>query len=911
MRMRAALCCARLAGGVRWVLPALLAGMVWAGSATAQDDITPDEYADYLRETIRSLLTSYYDGETDAALEQAIALDAEVDQYEDFMEGHPAFWWPDIVVARLLHEEKRHADVIDKVAPLIAEFDASDPRHTSVRFEALMRLGRGLFLDGRYAAAETVLRQYMRDVAGVDPDAGVDPKWETMVGYMLARTATGLGAADAGALRAAFLTDFWDRAGADEFMYLYMTYSDLNARNAAEPPDADVLPDARAILDYLTASDTATMDRYQDLYGLVTRILSEHGDYAAALPLAEARLAFLTRTDPEGADRFWAWQNLAGLHRNRGAYAQSISIAQDALDAIAALTPDPDGATPMPRQRGALHAVMGAAAYFMDSPEMYQRALQDSYVAYREILPPSDETVQGIGARIERKYVDPTTFQYATELGVADSGSIQITADAHGVIAFVWAGRARRVDVLLKQLEGSNDIPPVVVAINRVWYHALMGEVDKGLSTLRTVRQMARNDPSGPVPPNGYGIDLAEALLMNYARLHSRPGVGNALARLERRTDLPPLEAAIVRMLRMNLLANANEFSQAQVLYDQYFDADRGLVDTSAMGTTLGLGLLNVALELRDLPKARDVFSDLEVVFEGVDHRLARTVSQLFMLNADGAAIATEEGFVQLAFLLRDLRQMLPDSHQWSVASRVAYAGALGPRGEYQSAVDIYVQALKDYRESPAHRADVAGFLQTEMAMLRWQMGQTDVATTIAAQVASDIDLDTWRGSYWVRIAAIYVFALREGWRLDEAAAFLNEAALNTRAIDRLDPGLRMEWHTMVGDIAFMQDRAEDATAAYDLAVAALPFDELDDGMPMANVLMRRAYNHQYWGRLNAAFDDIKRGNRLWFDRYDLIAAGENDVTRMAEHDFFRILAEAEIGWDFAQELKQAQTAPQ
>ena len=107
-----------------------------ASPLSAQDH-TPQSYSEWILDQFGEIQNRFHAGERFEAYEAALELDAEVDQYADFMEDHQGFWYPDLLVARLAVRIGEYPRAEMATAPMVVALDTPDHRVSKLRLEAL------------------------------------------------------------------------------------------------------------------------------------------------------------------------------------------------------------------------------------------------------------------------------------------------------------------------------------------------------------------------------------------------------------------------------------------------------------------------------------------------------------------------------------------------------------------------------------------------------------------------------------------------------------------------------------------------------------------------------------------------------------------------------------------------------
>ena len=871
---------------------------------------TPESYGHWIVDSFNTIQRAFYDAETqqqyDDVWKRSIALNDDVDPWADFMGDEISYWYPDLLMARLGVRLKRFEDAAAAAAPMWVGLDSDLHRFSEARVEAGFLLSRALYGLRRYAEAETALRAYLALTAHPDVTPSAQQVFEA--DYMLAQTSVRTNAPDAAEIRKRLLDGFLDRKGASPNLYLMLWETDLTTRRAQDISGKGLLEDARHVAGFMAAQPDLDFDRFGDLYGQVARIFADHGEFEQSIEMLEARLAYLSALPRRTSDYFFALQNLAGLRNMQEDFAGAMALAQTAIAELDTLThgDDEEFAT----VRSALEETVYAAAARLGNTPLSQQALQRAYAAARITKSANDPEVIEMAAKMDRDMIDPDTFVYAGELSLEQPEDLDLSETGQSVISAFFAGDYADTGRQLEQLaDGSagQGVPPGLIAINRAFYHALLGEVGPAADQLRVARQVIRRPAMGvdhatELRANSIAPDLAEALLYSYSRDWKAELAMDPLDRLEQRTDLDPLTRAAIRMMRANALWNMGDNAAAWQVYASHKADDFALVDASPWGTLLGIGLLNLALVLDDLEHARSFGALFSEQMEAApDRGLALVSAQMFALNADPDAMLGDHGFQTMAFHLRSLGFYLPDEHQWGIAARVAYASALTQRGNFEASADVYAQAIKSYRKSPWHRADAAAIIEVSQAWNQWSAGNIAVAQTMLAQTYSALDLDTWSGQFWSAVVYGHAYSLLFQGRHATALEVLDNAIAHSAAMARLSPAGVAELHQLRGSALSQMQRSDDARVAFDASIDAIPYDDYQSGLTMAQALyMRAAYLFDV-ADYRQAYTDMTKSNGLWFDRYE---SQSGDVTRNAMTDRRRALDQAVYGWVLAQQLQ-------
>lgn len=894
--------------GLAWTLAVGLASMIWGAAPTFADNhvhATPESYAKTIRSRGADILGQLNDGQQRAALDAARALNAEVDQYVSFMDTHPDTWAPDLILGQIYHRTGNYDDVLNQLAPVLQNTDAGNPRHTRLRTESRYWLGISLYRMGRHNEAGPMLRRYLADADQFGLTQVFPAARDTYARVVLSFSASFIGAPDAGAIRRDTLNGYMQRPGAKADHFLELAAEDLRIRLRADVMDAALVSDADTLVASLAEHISDYPDLVHEIYLWVSDVYQRAGQIESTLDYARAAHSYFEASAPGTVLHMRAAVSVAKMLNLSEAPQDALEMIQTTLRTLDEMPPAMRGSEDFMILRARLHEVATGAASLLGDRALYQEQLRAAYAAFRAVLPASHIRLQSMVGYIDPQAAARAGFAYMDELTYGGAANITPTPDGAEVLSLVLAGERGAVERLFRTDAYLKHPQQALVKLNKVWFHALMGDVDEGRALLKELRQIARVTPDAGLPANDVNIDLAEATLMLYARDHARSGKADALVRLERRTSLSDRQRAFVRMLRMTYLINETDFAPAQLLFDRHGSADSAYIDASPMGTLLGLGHLNIALLLGDLTTGRALTTRLTPLFDNApDRAMARMLVDLYNSNVDPAYLATEEGFVALTFLLRDLQKVVPLRHQWNVVVHTIQSYALADRGLHSEAQEVMETALAHYRKAPEHRADAAGFMQSQAAFFVAGQGQTELANSLYETIWDTVDLDTWRGNLWVSVAVLHIYALRDAGRYDQAVKVVDQIAANPRAAAGLLPREAAMLHTAEAELAYFMGEVERAQAAYDRAIAVLPFDTYADGTPMADALMRRSFFYDYHGKISEAFADISRSNELYFDRVEDLQSNGEDVLRFEEVDRFRIGFEASVAWKFAQSLK-------
>jgi len=218
-----------------------------------------------------------------------------------------------------------------------------------------------------------------------------------------------------------------------------------------------------------------------------------------------------------------------------------------------------------------------------------------------------------------------------------------------------------------------------------------------------------------------------------------------------------------------------------------------------------------------------------------------------------------------------------------------------------------WMQAATDtWRQHPFHRKDTLAFLVAQQANLLMNMGQANLAATLAREAYDMIDPMEARADLSAGVITTYAYALRTRNEDSRAAAAVLQTYVEDPAfMNRLEPKDVIRIHTAYADMLSNFAGLEEVLVQLDLAEAAVPDDGFDWRQDRAQIAMTRAIS-LYWGeRREEAWEDMKRSNDLksgW--RRDVVADGEGETLNTSDV-VNRAVWEALIGWDTAQGLPE------
>ncbi|MEM6728561.1 MAG: hypothetical protein AAF618_08675, partial [Pseudomonadota bacterium] len=809
---------------------------------------------------------------------------------------------PPLMRARIFLETERYAEAATAAAPVVVAMDQPAFLSDELRIEALHVLTEALAYGDNFAQAEPVARGF---VHAVETHLGPEVRdyWIRDALVLRAWIISVTGASDAKAVRAALLARYSDLPGATREEYFELWNLDLRARREDGTQDPALLADARYVYEGLEAWDGKDPEAFHETYRMLGLIFADNADYARAEPIIARHAALLAERAPGSVTHFWTRQNLVAIRDLSGDHVSALRTARLALADLDALPGG--GGKDYAEVRSALERAVYSASLSEGDAITAGAALQRAYIAAREVFSANHPLAQELAGYIDPAYVDPVSFPYAAEVGLDAARDMALTEFGEGVIAAFFDGNFAFAQEALRQAAMLEKAPPEMIALNRAFLHALLGETEAGLAALAEARAILRQ-PGGSavIPANSAAPDLAEAMLWIVGRNWQPEQADAALERLERRQDLTPIHASYVQILRATQAVNADFPARSQRIYDEAAARHYSLAGITPYGMLMGLGIFNIGLELGDYRRTRPFGQAYRAELQAAGGRaLALAALDIFELNDDAGLVQDDAGLDRMAFRIAALSRLLPAEHQWTVAIRVRLAFSLAARGDYLASARAIFEAVELYRQSPEHRSDVVASLQVDAAYSLWSAGQPELAQTIIAEAWAARDPEGWQPSYFARVAGGQSYALRVTGALEEALAVTQGLISNARVHTRMDPISKQAIWLNHGQTLADMRRFDEALTAFDTALAALPNLEVDGGQPAALILFERARIHRMKGEVEEGFASAMAAASYHFDRYD--SAG--DASRNADVDVWRAIQAARAGWDFHRAVEGGQ----
>ena len=360
----------------------------------------------------------------------------EIAPYHDFLDGHPAIWWPDLISARLKRRDKNYATVEALALPIVQALDNETHRSGETRMEALLLLTTALYFQSKYEEAVVIVRGIL-----LDAPEDLKPRWRLHAELYQAIAATRSKAPEAAVMRAALLDGYMDRETAKVGDYLYLWRLDLHARRGAKADKTALVRDARAVLEFIRIDEAALKRNNEKLEALLARIFAENKDFKRAEPILRARLAEMETGTTE---YYWAWQNVLAMNYLQKKYTL---VLRDTRPLLEELEGKDDTYA---RVTSFLYRFLALSARATGDDALFHDAIQRSYVEIRRIRSANHSDALKVRSRISIAAIDPETYPYAAELGVErrEAGKLTIRPDGSSVLEEFFAGRGMSVDPL-------------------------------------------------------------------------------------------------------------------------------------------------------------------------------------------------------------------------------------------------------------------------------------------------------------------------------------------------------------------------------------------------------------------------------------------------------------------------------
>ncbi len=894
---------------MRRVLAILILALAMAGAGLyaqetgpPRDKITDEplthaEFVGEIRERLAAILRLYHKDKKDTAYRALALLTEEVKAQETFLNGHTAFWWPDLIMARLKRQERDHAAVETATIPIVQALDTDRFRSSNTRLEAMLLLTKSLYTQKKYEEADIVARGLVRDA----PD-DFKPKWQLEAESYLALAASRSGVADAAALRAALLDGYLDREHATVKNYVFLWKFDLKQRRSAKADREALITDARFVLDFIRTNPEAKELDNTGLEGDLARIFAEGNDFKRAEPLLRKQL---TAKEPGSVAYYWAWQNILAMNYRQKKYTQ---VMKESAVVLAGLEGKGDDYA---RVTSYIERFLAASARKLGETALYLEAIQRSYVAIRRVRSANHADTMKVREAINIKLIDPDSFQYAEELGVVQRqvGKLTLRADGSSVLQEFFDGRAISLGRRLKSFAKKNETS-ALGQLNLGLFHALMGEIGPADEALQHARALARTGSVKSLPANSPWFDIFLTITHSWARDWDPEKARDPIARLMARTDLTPDQMQTLHILRMLLERSVDDFESARQVYEQELADFDPRDDSSPWGVFRALSILYPLFEIAPedaralLPHVRDT------ILQAGSPKLAGSLLPVYLANSDGEFLNSERNFQAMAFHLKSLSRMLPPDHQTQVVAKINYAYGLWNRGDPEQALKLLTQAIRTYRTSPWHRADVVGFLEVQKARLHYDTGNFDLANTVVAQTYAAMEPAQYRPIYWQEVVSMHAALLSLSGQPQEALKVTEAAVKNTSIVARLGPFERSNLLRTHASILEANELYQQSLEWLARARSELPSPDYRSGAPLLYVLEQSAYLNYTIGDFAAAYQAMAQVSDIYFrSREGVSDADVSEALRNKSREIGIVVDQAHFAWNLAQQLQAADTA--
>lgn len=869
-----------------------------ASPMAAQDDVTPESYGLWISKKMGEIRRQYKDGNKEEALQAAFALNEEVDPYRDFMEDMHAYWWPDLMIARLGIAMKKYELVIKYAAPAVVAMDQDRHIGNNTRVELLMHLARALFRLKRYDEAEPVLRTLKVEIGYENAQA--KPLWHTRLVYLMAVTATVNKADDARALRKQALEGYLEREGATEWRYLDIWQSDLRQRYGNRPVDRALLEDARLVHDYLTSEYSGNAETHPLLLNILGRIFAMNKDYDRASVIMRGQVENLQFSKPMSREYFFAVQNLAALE----IFMNDLETAQerilDALDLVIAVDRDEYGLA-----ISGLESALSTIARKLDQPELEQLALQRAYIAARRQVPANHAKAKKIRAKLDTSKLDPASFPYTAELGVETIETIELTLDGSSVLEWFFAGRYVQLENALKRVAREKTYDDVVINANLAVYYTLVTEPKRALDYVHKAKETLPPDA-----PAGHRIvlDLIELEILTAHFAVKGEEIDALLAGMPDFTKDGKMVGALQALFTLRRALESGNRAKTTALLAEHDTLLAEHANATPWGMMVGLLQIEPRFSYGDEKRALEMFdSFVSSIRSAGRYPLTEILADVVRTGYQADVLRKEEEFQKLGMQLRVLELMVPPKQGGYLSARINYAAGLEWRGRFTEAADQIDKVIDTYRTIPGFLPQNVGQLQITRARYLWQAGQQDVAFTMIAQVYATARYSDWSIHTKAYVLNTHLNSLATQERYEDVVSVM-EDTLVAQEFDTFDNASKVNVLLHLADALIALEKLPEAREAIDRAIAAVPWPGFLGGSLLSHALMKRSY----WGyeaeERELSYQDVKRANELWFDRRDaLIAASEGDVIYDASWDRWRVGEHVVSAWRLTETIKEAQ----
>ena len=885
------------------LLTALILGLTSPGimaqeqADTDDNTFTHKEYVAHIRQRVLAAEKQHRSGDKDGAYRALDGVRDDIAPYHDFLDGHTAIWWPDLVSARLKRRDKNYATVEALALPIVQALDNETHRSGETRMEALLLLTTALYFQSKYEEAVVIVRGML-----LDAPEDLKPRWRLHAELYQAIAATRSKAPEAAVMRAALLDGYMDRETAKVGDYLYLWRLDLQARRGAKADKTALVRDARAVLEFIRTDEAALKRNNEKLEAMLARIFAENKDFKRAEPILRARLAEMETGTTE---YYWAWQNVLAMNYLQKKYTL---VLRDTRPLLEELEGKDDTYA---RVTSFLYRFLALSARATGDDALFHDAIQRSYVEIRRIRSANHSDALKVRSRISIAAIDPETYPYAAELGVErrEAGKLTIQPNGSSVLEEFFAGRGMSVGPKLERYARDNE-NSTIAQLNLGLHYALMGQIGPSEDAIAKARGLARQASGGPVPANSPWFDIILTVNYVWGRDWKPEKARDPLERLRARTDLSADQKRTVSILNLLLQRHMDNFAEAQRIVRQEL-AD---YDPSTETTTWGLfRALSVVFPMFEVSQA-DAEAIIPKVRAAVENagspRLAALLLPVFRATADPYYLTSEQNFQALAYQVQGMSRMLPPEHMSIVVGKISYANALRSRGQMDDALHLMTQAARTYRLSPWHRADVNGFLDIQQAILHFELGNTELAQAMIAESFAALDRATYRPLYWREILTTYVDSLQIAGRSEDALQVTTAVLEDPGHAAGLSPFDLMELMKTHAVLLANTGNTTEALNWLERARAVLPSEEYKGGFPMIRVLEQTALVHYNLDDFEAAYRAQATANDLYFRGFEAISSDTADrVARNREFELIRVINEASYAWNFAQRQNAAVSA--
>jgi len=808
----------------------------------------------------------------------------------------PTRYLPNLAAARAFRLKFDWPEVERYAAAVARAFDAPGLQDHPYRIEAAGRLGHALLRQDRGIDALAILRPVL---AQIDAGGGADTREKALVEFWLAATLARLGEGEWSDLGLRTVNTDTDQSMISTAEFVSFLYDFLGLLRSTEGASDTLLGLSQTMANAARGETINAVDRafYMDFHA---KVLHDMDQTAEAADLMVAELTQLGDNYIGHRARNLLGIRLVVMWFNMGRVDEGLGLIETLVDEI--------------EQSGSerwediyyLKLLEGRALEYRGEVGPSQVAFRAAYAAVRKFDRASSGYALMVAEFIDRSDPGFADFAYAAEL--ADPSALPPDGPPEDVAARFLAGNFalnERIFQLALETEGQDRLE---VEANRVLHHALAGPESALEERLAIARSLLPEDDAQMRDRLTF-YEAFGAFWLGSRRPMDRPELFAALDGLEAR--LPPDQQSVVRALRFSTLNFEGRTVEARAaLRDWIAKRDMARQPRSVWDIMAAMMATEIGYNFLDLETAtsisQDSFAELSAFPE---LSLAKDYLDLVRLLNAARDMETDRGIVELAAIVQRISAEVPEGHILRASSRFGMANALWSRERLAEARDMMAQTVEEFRANPRYRPDILAFLQALQSQLLSQMGQYDLAMTLARAAYEALPTDA-RGDYRLTVVSRLVWEFYSSGRLDEAIAMSESELADPELMNSLLPAQQVDAYRTRAALLRYVGREEESRTLLDQAAEVVRTSTDMPPMPGIMLLWDIAVAHHGQGRLDEAFRNMTASNDGYFaERQKVASASASGQAAQKNEDLIRAQTEADIGWALYQELSKTPTA--